>query len=176
MSTSTADEECLPGRYSHSKLDHNVETGCIVDNSGSKQCIENKNFGVINITCNEILHIHMEKTYSHSVMLSTLGNLDDEDTLNQPMIIKLKISDIDSEHFNQTLIEEEIDLFLTQRPWWRIQHEHEQIHHNSFIVIFERYPKSWRPHLKFLVQTQYMSDSNCKKTPLIAGRESGLIC
>ena len=52
-------------------------------------------------------------------------------------------------------IEKEVDLFLTPRPWWKLSFDSGK-RKGSYMLIFERYPRQFKPYLDHLVETQFI--------------------
>ena len=152
---------------------------CIVTHRDDKDCLQLKNYGIPEINCDDILHVNMLKEYSHEQLVQSVDVLDHPDNPRPPLAIKVTITDISSLIIDDMNIEIEIDKFLTYRPWWKLVHDNGGLgrghvsDRGMFVIIFERYPISWRPYLQFLVNTQYLSADNCEKTPMLAGRMSG---
>jgi hypothetical protein len=148
---------------------------CLSRERDGEECDVPSNFGMINITCDDILYVHMNETYSSSLLLSAIGNRDDLKEENPPMMIKIMIFGTQAPTFNVTEVEEGIDEFLTPRPWWKLSHDSSghSIQQGVFVVTLEHYPKEWRKFLELIVNTQYLPTDQCETHPLIAGRMSG---
>ena len=57
----------------------------------------------------------MEKFYDNEAMLNKVNEIDDPSLANPPMMIKLQISNVDTNFFNYTKFEYDIDTFLVFR-------------------------------------------------------------
>lgn len=57
----------------------------------------------------------MEKFYDNEAMLKKVNEIDESSLANPPMMIKLQISNVDTNFFNYTKFEYDIDTFLVFR-------------------------------------------------------------
>lgn len=153
------------------------DSQCSVDRGDIDKCLTLPNNGIPEIPCKSVLVVDMNQVYSHDVVMQALGDKDSSSYHDPPMMIRIVIHNIDPKQFDEMKVEQDIDMFLTYRPWWKLLHDssgHSKSASKEYVIVFERYPFSWRPYLDFIVKTQYISEEDCARTPMIIGRAAGI--
>ena len=151
---------------------------CIVNRDTPNMCIPLPYYGLHDFLCQNILTIYMKMSFSSNILISSLGDTDNIDYKDPPMSLRVFITDID-DNFNVTETENNIDVFMTSHLWWKRAYDFYNQKSlldssNTFLITIERYPLIWRPYLDFIVKTQYLTEEDCSKTPMIIGRVSGI--